>query len=98
MSVCLFPSDTLTLLHKIIENVDTNRLDVYKRQVLPRADGTEVVVTFMDPPIITGNGNIRKVDADDPTTGLPGAVIKIEGVDNSFAVSYTHLDVYKRQV
>lgn len=57
--------------------------------VLPRDDGTEVVVTFMDTPIITGNGNIRKVDADDPTTGLPGAVIKIEGVDNSFVGTYT---------
>ena len=57
--------------------------------VLPRDDGTEVVVTFMDTPIITGNGSIRKVDADDPTTGLPGAVIKIEGVDNSFVGTYT---------
>ena len=57
--------------------------------VLPRDDGTEVVVTFMDTPVITGNGSIRKVDADDPTTGLPGAVIKIEGVDNSFVGTYT---------
>ena len=57
--------------------------------VLPRDNGTEVVVTFMDTPVITGNGSIRKVDADDPTTGLPGAVIKIEGVDNSFVGSYT---------
>lgn len=57
--------------------------------VLPRDNGTEVVVTFMDTPVITGNGSIRKVDADDPTTGLPGAVIKIEGVDNSFVGTYT---------
>ena len=32
---------------------------------------------------------IRKVDADDPTRGLAGAVIKIEGVDNSFTGTYT---------
>ena len=57
--------------------------------VLPRDNGTEVVVTFMDTPVITGNGSIRKVDADDPTTGLPGAVIKIEGVDNSFVGTFT---------
>lgn len=57
--------------------------------VLPRDNGTEVVVTFMNTPVITGNGSIRKVDADDPTTGLPGAVIKIEGVDNSFVGTYT---------
>lgn len=57
--------------------------------VLPRDNGTEVVVTFMDTPVITRNGSIRKVDADDPTTGLPGAVIKIEGVDNSFVGTYT---------
>ena len=57
--------------------------------VLPRDNGTEVVVTFMDTPVITGNSSIRKVDADDPTTGLPGAVIKIEGVDNSFVGTYT---------
>lgn len=57
--------------------------------VLPRDNGTEVVVTFMDTPVITGNGSIRKVDADDPTIGLPGAVIKIEGVDNSFVGTYT---------
>ena len=57
--------------------------------VLPRDNGTEVVVTFTDTPIVTTEGSIRKVDADDPTTGLPGAVIKIEGVDNSFVGTYT---------
>ena len=30
----------------------------------------------------------RKVDADDPTKGLAGAVIKIEGVDNDFTGTY----------
>lgn len=57
--------------------------------VLPRDNGTEVVVTFMDTPVITGNGSIRKVDADDPTKGLAGAVIEIRGVDNSFVGTYT---------
>lgn len=45
--------------------------------VLPRDDGTEVVVTFMDTPIITGNGSIRKVDADDPTPGSAWMCFKI---------------------
>ena len=57
--------------------------------VLPRDNGTEVVVTFMDTPVITGDGSIRKVDADDPTKGLAGAVIRIDGVDNSFTGTYT---------
>ena len=57
--------------------------------VLPRDNGTEVVVTFMDTPVITRNGSIRKVDADDPTKGLAGAVIRIDGVDNSFTGTYT---------
>ena len=56
--------------------------------VLPADDGTTVTVTFTDTPIITGKGSIRKVDADDPTRGLAGAVIKIEGVDNSFTGTY----------
>ena len=57
--------------------------------VLPRDNGTEVVVTFTDTPIVTTEGSIRKVDADDPTKGLAGAVIKIEGTDNSFTGTYT---------
>ena len=43
----------------------------------------------MDTPEITGEGSIRKVDADDPTRGLAGAVIKITGVDNDFVGTYT---------
>ena len=42
-----------------------------------------------DSPEITSEGSIRKVDADDPTKGLAGAVIKIEGTDNSFVGTYT---------
>lgn len=57
--------------------------------VLPSGDSTAVTVTFTDTPEITGEGTIRKVDADDPTRGLAGAVIKIEGVDNSFTGTYT---------
>lgn len=56
--------------------------------VLPSASGTTVTVTFTDTPDITGEGSIRKVDADDPSRGLDGAVIKIEGVDNSFTGTY----------
>ena len=56
--------------------------------VLPADDGTTVTVTFTDTPEITGRGSIRKVDADDPTRGLAGAVIKIERVDNSFTGTY----------
>lgn len=55
--------------------------------VLPSSSNT-VTVTFTDTPIITGEGSIRKVDADDPTKGLAGAVIKITGVDNDFTGTY----------
>lgn len=57
--------------------------------VLPNENGKTVTVTFTDTPEITSEGSIRKVDADDPTKGLAGAVIKIEGVDNSFTGTYT---------
>ena len=56
--------------------------------VLPNESGTTVTVTFTDTPEITTEGTIRKVDLDDPTKGLAGAVIKIEGVDNSFIGTY----------
>ena len=54
----------------------------------PDANGTTVTVTFTDTPVVTSEGSIRKVDADDPTKGLAGAVIKIEGVDNEFTGTY----------
>ena len=47
-----------------------------------------VTVTFSNTPEITGEGSIRKADADDPTKGLAGAVIKIAGVDNDFTGTY----------
>ena len=59
--------------------------------VLPSGTDQTVTVTFTftDTPVVTGEGTIRKVDADDPTRGLAGAVIKITGVDNSFVGTYT---------
>ena len=56
--------------------------------VLPSGSDKTVTVTFTDTPVITGEGSIRKVDADDPTKGLAGAVIKITGVDNDFTGTY----------
>ena len=56
--------------------------------VLPSGSDKTVTVTFADSPEITGEGSIRKVDADDPTRGLAGAVIKITGVDNDFTGTY----------
>ena len=56
---------------------------------LPNGGSNTVTVTFLDSPEITSEGSIRKVDADDPTKGLAGAVIKIEGTDNSFTGTYT---------
>lgn len=56
--------------------------------VLPNGSNTTVTVTFTDTPEITGEGSIRKVDADNPTKGLAGAVIEIIGVDNDFTGTY----------
>ena len=56
--------------------------------VLPSGSDKTATVTFSDTPEITGEGSIRKVDADNPAKGLAGAVIKIEGVDNDFIGTY----------
>ena len=56
---------------------------------LPSNGNKTVTVTFRDSVKVTGEGSIRKVDADDPSKGLAGAVIKITGVDNSFTGTYT---------
>ncbi|WP_300448765.1 collagen binding domain-containing protein, partial [uncultured Oscillibacter sp.] len=45
-----------------------------------------------DIPDTPAEGSIRKVDADNPTKGLAGAVIKITGVDNSFVGTYTTVE------
>ena len=57
--------------------------------VLPNGTSNSVTVTFTDTPNITATGNIHKVDADNPSRGLAGAVIKITGVDNNFTGTYT---------
>ena len=57
--------------------------------VLPNGTSNSVTVTFTDTPSITATGIIRKVDADNPSHGLAGAVIKIIGVDNNFTGTYT---------
>ena len=57
--------------------------------VLPNNGSITVTITFTDTPTVTATGKIRKVDADDPTRGLAGAVIKITGVDNNFTGTYT---------
>lgn len=57
--------------------------------VLPNNGSSTVTITFTDTPTVTASGKIRKVDADDPTRGLAGAVIKITGVDNNFTGTYT---------
>ena len=57
--------------------------------VLPNSGSSIVTITFTDTPTVTATGKIRKVDADDPTRGLAGAVIKITGVDNNFTGTYT---------
>ena len=54
----------------------------------PSNGNNTVTVTFRDSTTITGEGSIRKVDADNPSRGLAGAVIKITGVDNSFVGTY----------
>lgn len=60
--------------------------------VLPSNGSNTVTVTFADSPEITGEGSIRKVDSDNPSKGLAGAVIKITGVDNSFVGTYTTVE------
>ena len=59
---------------------------------LPSNGSNTVTVTFRDSITITGEGSIRKVDADNPSRGLAGAVIKITGVDNSFMGTYTTVE------
>ena len=56
--------------------------------VLPGNGNNTVTVTFRDTPTTTSEGSIRKVDADDPTKGLAGAIIKITGVDNNFSGTF----------
>ena len=56
---------------------------------LPDGDNTTITKVFTDTPTVVVSGSIRKVDADDPTKGLAGATIAIQGVDNDFFGEYT---------
>ena len=47
-------------------------------------DTASATFTFYDDAEITGSGSIRKVDKDNPTVGLEGAVIEIRGIDNGY--------------
>ncbi len=47
--------------------------------VLPNSQ-SESTVTFYNTPTGNGDGSIRKVNADNPTQGIPGAVIRITSV------------------
>ena len=67
---------------------------------LPSNGNNTVTVTFTDtrkpgtpetpdtPDTPSAEGSIRKVDADDPTKGLAGAIIKITGTDNNFSGTF----------
>jgi len=90
-TVTLSPLDAGTFAVTELEGPEGYEIDNAGPQyvVLPNGSNKTVTVTFSDTPIVTGEGSIRKVDADDPTKGLAGAVIKIEGVDNSFVGTYT---------
>ena len=56
--------------------------------VLPNNGETTVTKVFTDTPTVTVKGSIRKVDRDNPSKGLAGATIAIQGVDNSFYGEY----------
>ena len=67
--------------------------------VLPNGSANSVFTFFNEPTTTTttpGTGSIRKVNADNPTEGIPGAVIRITSVklDNggSFMSEYTTKD------
>ena len=62
--------------------------------VLPNGSANSVFTFFNEPDIPqSGDGSIRKVDADNPTVGIPGAVIRITSVKlddgGSFVSEYT---------
>ncbi len=60
--------------------------------VMPNGSADSTFI-FYNEEEITGEGTIRKVDADNPTVGIPGAVIKITSVKlddgGSFTGTYT---------
>ena len=86
----LFPLDAGTYAVTELEAPEGYEIDNAGPQyvVLPNGSNTTVTVTFTDTPEITGEGSIRKVDADNPTKGLAGAVIEIVGVDNDYTGTF----------
>ena len=65
--------------------------------VLPGSSANSVFTFYNEPDIPNGgDGSIRKVDADNPTVGIPGAVIRITSVKlddgGSFTSEYTTKD------
>ena len=93
-SYSLFPLDAGTYSVTELEAPEGYEIDNAGPEyvVLPGTGGKEATVTFTDTPIVSAEGNIRKVDGDNPTRGLAGAVIKIEGVDNPFTGTYTTVE------
>lgn len=89
-TVTLSPLDAGTYAVTELEAPEGYEIDNAGPQyvVLPSGGDKTVTVTFKDTPEITGEGSIRKVDADNPAKGLAGAVIKIEGIDNDFTGTY----------
>ena len=61
--------------------------------VMPNGSANSVFVFYNEPNKTEGDGSIRKVDADNPTVGIPGAVIRITSVKlddgGSFVSKYT---------
>ena len=61
--------------------------------VMPNGSANSVFVFYNEPNKTEGDGSIRKVDADNPTVGIPGAVIRITSVKlddgGSFVSEYT---------
>ena len=64
--------------------------------VLPNSSVNIPFVFYNEPTRIDGDGSIRKVNADNPTEGIPGAVIRITSVEldngGSFMSEYTTKD------
>ena len=64
--------------------------------VLPNSSTANTFVFYNEPNKKEGDGSIRKVDSDNPTVGLPGAVIRITSVKlddgGSFMSEYTTKD------
>jgi len=64
--------------------------------VLPNSSVSNTFTFYNTPTTTDGDGTIRKVDADNPTVGVPGAVIRITSVKlddgGSFVSEYTTKD------